>query len=178
MPLVGGFGCLELILYGIRDLAWQHYEPLILSHCLPHITDQDATVFSLKLWSWAVAGYPQWEKVQGKLWLRWPCGKFDLCLRTVLFIQLCFIYLSFYVGEEYAGENVSIQLQQGLQTSRWVEILSRNSPSQRLNKYCCQAPRKYTAPSLAGVWTEPLSVSTQVRNVNKYFTKFIRLIIL
>ena len=30
MPLVGGFGCLELVLYGIRELAWQHYEPLIL----------------------------------------------------------------------------------------------------------------------------------------------------
>ena len=107
-----------------------------------------------------------------------PAGLFDLYLRTVLFIQLCFIYLSFYVGEEYAGENVSIQLQQGLQTSRWVEILSRNSPSQRLNKYCRQAPRKSTVPSLAGVWTEPLSVSTQVRNINKYFTKFIKLIIL
>ena len=53
--------------------------------------------------------------------------------------------------------------------------MSRNSPSQRLNKYCRQAPRKSTAPSLAGVWTEPLSVSTQVRNVNKYFTKFIKL---
>ena len=30
MPLVGGFGCLELVLYGIRELAWQHYEPVIL----------------------------------------------------------------------------------------------------------------------------------------------------
>ena len=30
MPLVGGFGCLELVLYGIRELASQHYEPLIL----------------------------------------------------------------------------------------------------------------------------------------------------
>ena len=29
MPLVGGFGCLELVLYGIRELAQQHYEPLI-----------------------------------------------------------------------------------------------------------------------------------------------------
>ena len=29
-PLVGGFGCLELVLYGIRELAQQHYEPLIL----------------------------------------------------------------------------------------------------------------------------------------------------
>ena len=29
-PLVGGFGCLELALYGIRELAKQHYEPLIL----------------------------------------------------------------------------------------------------------------------------------------------------
>ena len=28
--LVGGFGCLELVLYGIRELAWQHYEALIL----------------------------------------------------------------------------------------------------------------------------------------------------
>ena len=27
MPLVGGFGCLELVLYGIRGLAEQHYEP-------------------------------------------------------------------------------------------------------------------------------------------------------
>ena len=26
-PLVGGFGCLELVLYGIRVLAEQHYEP-------------------------------------------------------------------------------------------------------------------------------------------------------
>ena len=25
MPLVGGFGCLELVLYGIRELAEQHY---------------------------------------------------------------------------------------------------------------------------------------------------------
>ena len=30
MPLVGGFGCLELVLYGIRELAKQHCEPLIL----------------------------------------------------------------------------------------------------------------------------------------------------
>ena len=30
MPLVGGFGCLELVLYGIRELALQYYEPLIL----------------------------------------------------------------------------------------------------------------------------------------------------
>ena len=29
MPLVGGFGCLELVLYCIRELAQQHYEPLI-----------------------------------------------------------------------------------------------------------------------------------------------------
>ena len=28
-PLLGGFGCLELVLYGIRELASQHYEPLI-----------------------------------------------------------------------------------------------------------------------------------------------------
>ena len=26
MPLVGGFGCLELVLYGIRDLVEQHYD--------------------------------------------------------------------------------------------------------------------------------------------------------
>ena len=26
MPLVGGFGCLELVLYGIRELAEQHYD--------------------------------------------------------------------------------------------------------------------------------------------------------
>ena len=30
MPLVGGFGCLELVLYDMRELAQQHYEPLIL----------------------------------------------------------------------------------------------------------------------------------------------------
>ena len=29
-PLVGGFGWLELVLYGIRELAQEHYEPLIL----------------------------------------------------------------------------------------------------------------------------------------------------
>ena len=28
MPLVGGFGCLELVLYGIRELAKHHYELL------------------------------------------------------------------------------------------------------------------------------------------------------
>ena len=27
MPLVGGFGCLEFVLYGIGALAEQHYEP-------------------------------------------------------------------------------------------------------------------------------------------------------
>ena len=27
-PLVGGFGCLELVLYGIRELAQHHYELL------------------------------------------------------------------------------------------------------------------------------------------------------
>ena len=27
-PLVGGFGCLELVLYGIRELAKHHYELL------------------------------------------------------------------------------------------------------------------------------------------------------
>ena len=30
MPLVGGFGCLELVLYCIRELAQQHYQQLIL----------------------------------------------------------------------------------------------------------------------------------------------------
>ena len=29
MPLVGGFGCLELSLYCIRELAWQHLGPQI-----------------------------------------------------------------------------------------------------------------------------------------------------
>ena len=28
MPLVGGFGCLELVLYGIRELTEHHYKPL------------------------------------------------------------------------------------------------------------------------------------------------------
>ena len=26
MPQVGGYGCLELVLYSIRELAWQNYE--------------------------------------------------------------------------------------------------------------------------------------------------------
>ena len=26
MPLVGSFGCLELVLYGIRELVQQHFE--------------------------------------------------------------------------------------------------------------------------------------------------------
>ena len=38
MSLVGGFGCLELVLYGIRVLAEQHYEPfrpMRAKHCWP-----------------------------------------------------------------------------------------------------------------------------------------------
>ena len=47
-PLVGGFGCLELVLYGIRELAYQHYEPLIL-------LQSEINIFSILAFAAAIA---------------------------------------------------------------------------------------------------------------------------
>ena len=55
MPLVGGFGCPELVLYGIRELAQQHYEPLILLQS--EITVLKSWRFSLILGSVVILRY-------------------------------------------------------------------------------------------------------------------------
>ena len=49
MPLVGGFGCLELVLYGIGELALQHYEPLILLQSEISVSDGPFVVVEVQM---------------------------------------------------------------------------------------------------------------------------------
>ena len=45
MPLVGGFGCLKLCLYGIRELAKQIYDFNQSQHCISMITTNESSSF-------------------------------------------------------------------------------------------------------------------------------------
>ena len=48
-PLVGGFGCLELVLYGIGELALQHYDPLILLQSEISVSDGPFVVVEVQM---------------------------------------------------------------------------------------------------------------------------------
>ena len=43
MPLVGGLGCLELVLYGVKELVKQHHDPNQSEHSIS--TNESAPLF-------------------------------------------------------------------------------------------------------------------------------------